>query len=178
MRPEEIPEFIYRGAVVSVDGREQTVKEFSLQTPLGAPAKRGPCLYLEFASGLALEYNDVRVKEIPDRAPDFMRVGGHLFIKDPPSKNPNEERFRKAGNGEWEITHFHFEKDDDGEQKIRVVLKRPWVPGNKGVLSRHFNPRTMTPVGDDFAAPAPLVPVYELQNDISVKKPIVLKRPA
>ncbi len=177
MRAKDIPEFIFRGAIVDVDGREETVKEFSLQTPLinGRPARSGQCLYLEFKSGAKMEYDARHVREIPGMVPEFLREGAHIFCKDPPSKNKNEDRFRKAGNGEWEIVRVVPDKDeDDGQQRLRLLLKRPWVSGS-WVVSRHFNSRTMTPIPSGQGTSAPETPVYELQNDIRVNKPIVLR---
>jgi hypothetical protein len=177
VRAEDIPEFIFRGAVVAVNGREETVKEFSLLTPVTNTRGRGkpePCLYIEFRNGLCMEYDAGKIREIPGRVPDFIHEGARIFCKDPPSKKPTEDRFRTAGNGEWEVVRFNVGKDDDGKQRLRLLLKRPWVPGD-AILSRHFNPRTMTPIPGGQGTAVPPVPIYELQNDISVKKPLVFR---
>lgn len=177
MRAKDIPDFIFRGAIIAVDGREETVKEFSLQTPVinGRPVKGAQSLYIELKSGLALEYDIRRVREIPGRLPEFIYEGAMIFCKDPIPKDKEGAQWATAANGAWEVTSYHFEKEWK-TPKLRLLLKRPWVPG-KGILSRHFNPRTMTPLLKDPEAPvAPVTPVYELENDISVKKPLVLKR--
>ncbi|MEZ0226756.1 MAG: hypothetical protein ACAH83_19520 [Alphaproteobacteria bacterium] len=174
MRAKDIPDFIFRGAIISVDGCEETVKEFSLQTPLinGRPIKGAQSLYIELKSGVALEYDIRRVREIPGKLPEFIHEGAQIFVKDPIPKDKEGAHWATAANGAWEITNFHVEKDTG---KLRLMLKRPWVPG-KGILSRHFNPRTMTAMLKDPDAPiAPVTPVYELENDISVGKPLVLK---
>ncbi|TAL35294.1 MAG: hypothetical protein EPN97_07480 [Alphaproteobacteria bacterium] len=173
MRPQDIPDFIFRGAIIAVDGQEETVTDFSLQTPIvgGHPVKGALSLYLEFKSGLALEYDIRRVREIPGRLPEFIREGAHIFCKDKLPKDKEKARTIEAANGEWEVTNFHYEKDTG---KFRLMLKRPWVPG-KGILSRHFNPRTMTPLPPGAETPSVVTPVYELENDISVRKPLVLK---
>jgi hypothetical protein len=174
MRAKDIPEFIFRGAIIAVDGREETIKDYSLQTPVinGRPVKGAQSLYIELKSGLALEYDISRVREIPGRLPEFIYEGAQIFCKDPIPKDKAAARWANAANGAWEVTNFHFEKDTG---KLRLMLKRPWVPG-KGILSRHFNPRTMTQMlKDPDTPPAPVTPVYELEYDISVKKPLVLK---
>jgi hypothetical protein len=171
MRAEDIPDFIYRGAIVSVDGREEVVKEFSLQAPVisGRPVKGAQSLYLEFASGLAMEYDVGRIREIPDMAPGFIKIGARIFCKDPvPANVPNANMLR-AANGEWEIVNFHFEtRQEDNERRLRLFLKRPGM--KEGILSREFNPRTITPCHPD-----PLVPVYQLPNDLAVGKPLALR---
>lgn len=172
MRPQDIPEFIYRGAVVSVDGREQTVKDFSLQTPaIAARATRNAkVLHLAFGDGSSLEYDPGRVKEIPGKLPSFIYEGARIFCKDPVPRNAANARFIKAANGEWEVTGFHFEKDEeDGKSRLRLLLKRPGQ--QKAILSRHFNARTMTP-----CLVEPATPVYELQSDLQIRRPLVLRR--
>jgi hypothetical protein len=172
MRPQDIPDFIFRGAVLSVDGREQTIRDFSLQTPLvnGQPVRGAQSLFLAFADGSTLEYDPGRVREIPGRLPAFIYEGARIFCKDPVPRNAANARFIKAANGEWEVAAFHFEKDeDDGRGRLRLSLKRPGQ--QKAILSRHFNGRTMTPCLVD-----PAVPVYELQNDLAVRRPLMLKR--
>lgn len=177
MRAKDIPDFIFRGAIISVDGREETVKDFSLQTPVinGRAVKGAQSLYLAFKSGVALEYDVSRVKEIPGKLPEFIFEGAMIFCKDAIPKDKEGAHWATAANGAWEITNYHFEKDGN-IQRLRLLMKRPWVPG-KGILSRHFNPRTMTSMLDEPPAPpVEIVPVFELQNDITVKKPLVLKR--
>ena len=177
MRAKDIPDFIFRGAIVAVDGREETVKEFSLQTPVinGRAVKGAQSLYLEFKSGAAMEYDVSRVKQIPGKLPEFIFEGAMLFVKDPIPKDENGAKWATAANGAWEITKCHVEKDGNIE-RLRLLMKRPWVPG-PGVLSRHFNPRTMTPMPESPENPkAAATPVYELESDLRVSKPIVLKR--
>jgi hypothetical protein len=177
MRAKDIPDFIFRGAIISVDGREETVKDFSLQTPLinGRAVKGAQSLYLEFKSGLSLEYDVSRIKEVPGKLPEFIYEGAMIFCKDPAPKDEEGARWATAANGAWEITNYHFEKDGN-IQRLRLLMKRPWVPG-KGILSRHFNPRTMTPMLEEpETSAAEVAPVYELQSDLAVKKPLILKR--
>jgi hypothetical protein len=169
---------IFRGAVVSVDGQEEIVRDYAWKDRYETPTTivlKGD-LVIEFKSGRKEIYDARRIEEIPGVPPEFIYEGAMIFIKDPPSLNPDENRFREAGNGAWEITHWHFEKED-GEENIRLLLKRPWQEG-KGFLSRHFNSRTMTELKDHPDIPkARKTPVYELADDLQVKKPLVLKRP-
>ena len=177
MRAKDIPDYIFRGAIIDVDGREETVKELSLQTPAisGRPVRGAQVLYLEFKSGRKMEYDISRVREIPGKAPDFIYEGAMIFCKDPIPKDAGGARWANAANGAWEVTKFHAE-NDRGVTRLRLLLKRPWVPG-PGILSRHFNPRTMTPMVDGPGiAEAPETPAYELENDIQVGRPLVLKR--
>ena len=169
MRPQDIPGFIYRGAIVSVDGKEETVRDFSLETPLinGRPIKGALSLYLKFNGGLSLEYDLRRVREIPGKLPAFIHEGARLFLKHPVPKGAKKRPLMAAANGEWEITGHHFEKNGDS-QRLRLTLKRPGT--RDAILSVPFNPRTMT-----SCPPDPSIPVYALRNDLVVGKPPALK---
>ena len=178
MLPKDIPDFIFRGNILAVDGSEETVKDYSLvdRRVGGRFASMEQDLYLEFKSGLTMIYDASRVKKIPGKAPEFIFEGAMVFCRDPLPKDASGARFTNAANGTWEITHFHFEKEGK-EERLRLLMKRPWVPG-PGILSRHFNARTMTPVPDGPEIPrSPETPAFELENDLRVRKPLVLKRP-
>ena len=178
MTPQEIPEFIFRGAVLNVKGREETVVSLSLETPV-VTAKNGlrqvapdQVLYLKFKSGLEMEYDSNRVFEIPGRAPDFIHKGARIFCRSTPGPNKRGAGFSTALNGVWEVASH---KIKSGE--LQVVLKRPSVDGGGDVyLSRAFNAKSMFPVSPD--SPLPMeTPAYQLENPVPVRKSPVRFRP-
>ncbi len=156
MKPDEIPSFIFRGAVLSVDGAEQVVKDLSLERPVvNGRIVRDDVLYLRFKSGLEMEYNAKRVAEIPGRIPDFLKPGEKIFLRETLTDN-----FARASNGVWQIDSVSAKADGH----IRLVLKRaaedrPDKPNAIARISRTFNSETMSATGSDAPVPVekPLV---------------------
>jgi hypothetical protein len=174
MKKIDIPDFIYRGAIINADGCAETVKDFSLQVPIvGGKRLDVQVLYLKFASGKDMVFDARRVKEIPGQAPEFLKVGAKIFCRDL-SQN-NNDAYSRATAGEWTVASVHREDKDSGTS-LRLMLRRA-VEGNPRkymTISRHFNSKTMTPVNDN--AEPDLPPAYELQESLTVRRPIVLKR--
>lgn len=173
MKKVDIPDFIYRGAIIDADGVAETVKDFSLQVPVVDGRRLDiQVLYLKFDSGKDMVFDPKRVKEIPGQAPEFLKVGAKIFCRDL-SQN-NNDAYSRATAGEWTVAGVHREDNDSGS-KLRLMLRRP-VDGNPRkymTISRHFNARTMTPVKDGSEPDLPLA--YELQENLTVRKPLIFK---
>lgn len=173
MKKVEIPDFIYRGAIVDADGCAETVKDFSVQVPLvGGKPLDMQVLYLKFNSGKDMVFDAKRVREIPGQAPEFLKVGAKIFCRDL-SQN-NNDAFSRATAGEWTVAAVHRHDSDHGTS-LKLMLRRP-VDGNPRkymTISRQFNAKTMTPVNDGSEPDLP--PSYELLENLTVRKPIVLK---
>jgi hypothetical protein len=173
MRARDIPDYIFRGSILSVDGQERVLKDFSLRVP-EAPAQAPPpgryrapkkVLVLEFRDMAPMEYDPARVREIPGKMPEFIREGRKIFCRDPEN---SENRFARALNGEWEILSAYFEKENGVDLRLRLALQRG--QGTKHiVISRIFNSRTMTPSPADERA------LVEAQKDVTANRPYVLK---
>ncbi|MEZ0259929.1 MAG: hypothetical protein ACAH80_02910 [Alphaproteobacteria bacterium] len=172
MKKVEIPDFIYRGAIIDVDGCAETVKDFSVQIPI-VNGKRidAQVLYLQFKSGKDMVFDAKRVKEIPGQAPEFLKVGAKIFCRDL-SQN-NNDAYSRATAGEWTVNSVHREDKDHGIY-LRVRLTRP-IEGTRKymTISRQFNAKTMTAINDNSEPDLP--PAYELQEDLMVRKPIIFK---
>ncbi|HYD17706.1 MAG TPA: hypothetical protein VEF76_04420, partial [Patescibacteria group bacterium] len=83
MEAKDIPGFIFRGAVLSVDGQEQVLRDYSLERPVvNGRITRDDVLYLRFKSGREMEYDPKRVQEIPGRIPDFLKPGKKIFLRE------------------------------------------------------------------------------------------------
>ncbi|MDE1152730.1 MAG: hypothetical protein PW788_09360 [Micavibrio sp.] len=173
MKADEIPEFLFRGAVVSVDGRQQVVSQLSLERPVhkGIPGPHD-VLYLKFKSGLELEYQKDRVREIPGKPPEFIYQGAKIFCKYPPESKVPGKSFSTAVNGVWEVSSFNFRAD----KKLSVVLKRPTGGKSHMFLSRTFNSKAMFPVNADAEVPK-MTPAYQLEKDTRVRKVPVRFKP-
>jgi hypothetical protein len=173
MKSDDIPDFIFRGAVVSVDGREETVKDFSLQVPFVAGRRMDSVLYLAFKSGKDMVYEAARVKEIPGSVPDFLKVGAKIFCRDL-SENKNDA-FSRATAGEWTVAAIHRHDNDHGTS-LKLMLRRAVDnnPRKYMTISRQFNAKTMTPVNDSSEPDLP--PSYELLENLTVRRPIVFKK--
>lgn len=168
MKPEDIPPFIYRGAVIEIDGQEQTVRDFCLarkEKNFSAPE----ILVIQTKSGDIVEYDPQRVKEIHGRAPDFIRVGAEIFWRE------NRADMTQY-NGVWKIEAYEVGKDPlRGGPHTKVELSLSRKEGQTSTyLRRAFNAETMHPIRPD-AQPGRLAHI--LQRDISVLKPPTIKRP-
>ena len=173
MKKIDIPDFIYRGAIVDAEGCAETVKDFSIQVPI-VDGKRLDIqvLYLQFKSGKNMVFDTKSGKEIPGQAPDFLKVGAKIFCRDL-SQN-NNDAYSRATAGEWTVASVHREDKDSGTS-LRLMLRRA-VDGNPRkymTISRHFNSKTMTASNDNGEPDLP--PAYELQESLTVRKPIVFK---
>jgi len=172
MLPEEIPPFIFRGAVLSVDGAEQSVREFSLERPLvNGRIARDDVLYLRFRSGLEMEYDPKRVAEIPGRIPDFLKPGEKIFLREMLT-----DAFARATNGVWQIDRVSAKKDAD----IKLVLKRVEDRTDKKNviirITRTFNGDTMSAVGREEPVPLQKGPVEAPRGPIIAPPTAVFKR--
>lgn len=167
MKPEDIPSFLYRGAIIEVDGKEQTVRDFCLarkEKNFSAPE----VLVIQTKAGDIVEYSPERVKEVHGRAPDFIRVGAEIFWR--------ETRADLAKyNGVWKIEGYQVGKDLlRGAPYTQVELSLARENGAKTTyLSKVFNAETMHPVRSD-AQPEKLSHI--LQRDLSVLKPATIRR--
>lgn len=172
MLPDEIPPFIFRGAVLSVDGGEQVVRDLSLERPIvNGRIAREDVLYLRFKSGVEMEYDPKRVAEIPGRIPDFLKPGEKIFLRETLT-----DAFARATNGVWQIDSVSAKQ----EAGIRLVLKRPAdrpdKPGAIMRISRRFNSDTMSAVGRDEAVPLQKEPVEPPRGPIIAPPTAVFKR--
>lgn len=172
MLPDEIPSFIFRGAVLSVDGAEQVVKDLSLERPVvNRRIARDDVLYLRFKSGLEMEYDAKRVAEIPGRIPDFLKPGEKIFLRETLT-----DAFAKATNGVWQIDSVSAKLDGD----IRLVLKRaadrPDKPNATAFISRTFNSDTMSAVGRNEPVPLQTGPTEAPRGPIIAPPTAVFKR--
>ncbi|MEZ0259930.1 MAG: hypothetical protein ACAH80_02915 [Alphaproteobacteria bacterium] len=156
--PRKLSEFLFRGADVRVDGREETIME--LEKRNSGPGKG---LTLHFVSGRSVKYSQRTVKPIPGRIPEFIQEGAKLRVTD-----------RKAGRHgmppvlDWTISSFEMVKEGNRRPRLRLVLKVGSAPT---VCIRDFNAATMVPVNYD---PKPA----ETKQTITVRnKPLQFKPP-
>lgn len=169
MKPEEIPSFIYRGAIISIDGEEHTVRDFCLarkEKNFSAPE----ILVIQTKAGDIVEYDPERVKQVHGRAPDFIRVGAEIFWRENRADMTHY-------NGVWKIESYEVGKDPlKGEPHTKVELSLSRRNGAKSTyLRRAFNAETMHPVKPD-STPGRLAHI--LQRDISILKPAgAIRRP-
>ncbi|MDP2206297.1 MAG: hypothetical protein Q8K65_08330 [Alphaproteobacteria bacterium] len=167
MKPEDIPKFIYRGAIIDVDGQEQTVRDFCLARKDRHPLSE-EILVIQTKSGDIVEYDPMRVQEVHGRAPDFIRVGAEIFWRETRSDMTKY-------NGVWTVESYEVGKDPiKGDPHTKVELSLAKRDGSKSTyLRRAFNAETMYPVKPD-AQPGRLAHI--LQRDISVLKPATIRR--
>jgi len=168
MKPEDIPSFIYRGAIIEVDGQEHTIRDFCLARKDRHPLSE-EMLVIQTKSGDIVEYTPERVREVHGRAPDFIRVGAEIFWRETRAD-------MKKYNGVWKIEAYEVGKDPlKGEPHTKVELSLARKEGQTSTyLRRAFNAETMHPVKSD-ARPGRLAHI--LQRDISVLKPANIRRP-
>jgi hypothetical protein len=154
----KLSEFLFRGADVMVEGREETIME--LEKRNSGPGKG---LTLHFVSGKSIKYHPRKVKTIPGRIPEFIQEGAKLRVTN-----------RKAGRHgmppvlDWTISSFEMVKEGNRRPRLCLTLK-------VGTPSRYcmcdFNAATMVPVNYD---PKPA----ETKQAISVRnKPLQFKTP-
>ena len=177
MKAKDIPEFIFRGAVLSVDGREEVVSQLSLERPVhkGIPGPED-VLYLKFKSGVELEYSAARVKEIPGKPPEFIYKGAKIFCKYPVEGSAAAKSFSAAVNGIWEVSSFHYGREiNPGERKLIVTLSRP-AGKTTASMSRAFNSAAMFPAEPDAPLPQQ-TPVYQLEKSLHVRRHPVRFKP-
>lgn len=169
MKPEDIPKFIYRGAIIEVDGEEQVVRDFCLARKDRHPLAE-EILVIQTKAGDIVEYDPLRVQQVHGRPPDFVRVGAEIFWRE------NSGDMKKY-NGVWKIEAYEVGKDPlKGEPHTKVELSLTRKDGNTSTyLRRAFNSETMYPVKPD-AQPGRLAHI--LQRDISVLKPATIRRPS
>lgn len=175
MRDEEIPDFLFRGAIVSVDGEERVLKDLCLAIPEDSARfrKEDEVLVLQFKDGLIVRYDPERIKEVNGRAPDFIRVGAQIFWRE-------EQRDRQKYNGVWEIESYKVTKDElYGLPKTQVDLSlRRKNNATTTYLTQKFNAKTMFPLRKD-AHETPHDDLRSiLQKDVKVLKPIQFKKGA
>lgn len=168
MKPEDIPKFIYRGALIDVDGQEHTVRDFCLARKDRHPLSE-EILVIQTKSGEIIEYHPDRVQEVHGRAPDFIRVGAEIFWRETRAD-------MKEYNGVWKIESYEVGKDPlRGDPHTKVELSLARRDGSKSTyLRRAFNAETMYPVKPD-AQPGRLAHI--LQRDVTVLKLSKIRRP-
>lgn len=172
MKSEDIPDFLFRGAIVSVDGVERVLKDLCLAIPEDSARfrKQDEVLVLQFKDGLIVQYDPERIKEVHGRAPDFIRVGEQIFWRE-------ERRDMQKYNGVWEIESYKVTKDElRGLPKTQVDLSlRQKNNSTTTYLTQKFNAKTMFPVrkeGDPANDDLPSI----LKKEVKVLKPIQFKK--
>ena len=171
MKPENIPDFLFRGAIVAVDGVEKVLKDLCLAIPEDSThfRKEDEVLVLQFKDGQIAQYDPERIKEVHGRAPDFIRVGAEIFCREDRSD-------LKKYNGVWKIESYKVDKHAlYGLPKTQVDVSLRQTRGNTTTyLTRTFNAKTMFPVKNDNDAANDDLPAL-LQKELKVLKPIQLK---
>lgn len=171
---EEIPDFLFRGAIVSVDGVERVLKDLCLAIPENNAhfRKEDEVLVLQFKDGLIMQYDPERIQEVHGRAPDFIRVGEQIFWRE-------ERRDMQKYNGVWEIESYKVAKDElRGLPKTQVDLSlRQKNNTTTTYLTQKFNAKTMFPVRKD-GEPANDDLSSILKKEVQVLKPIRIKKDA
>ncbi len=174
MKHEEIPDFLFRGAIVSVDGVERVLKDLCLAIPEDSARfrKEDEVLVLQFKDGLITQYDPERIKEVHGRAPDFIRVGAQIFWRE-------ERRDRQKYNGVWEVESYKVTKDSlYGLPKTQVDLSlRQKNNATTTYLTEKFNAKTMFPVRKDDEPANDDLPAI-LRKEVKVLKPIQFKKGA
>lgn len=142
MTPDDIPDFLFRGAIVSVDGVERVLKDLCLAIPEDSQRfrKEDEVLVLQFKDGLITQYDPERVKEVHGRAPDFIRTGEQIFWRE-------ERRDMQKYNGVWDIESYTVTKDElRGLPKTQVNLSlRQKTNSTTTYLTQKFNALTIFP---------------------------------
>lgn len=171
MKPENVPDFLFRGAIVEVDGVEKVLKDLCFAIPEDSPhfRREDEVLVLQFKDGQITPYDPERIKEVQGRAPDFIRVGAEIFCRE-------ERADQKKYNGVWKIESYKVDKHAlYGLPKTQVDLSLRQTNGSTTTyLTRTFNAKTMFPVKDDKDAANDDLPSL-LQKDVKLLKPIQLK---
>lgn len=172
MTRDEIPDFLFRGAIVSVDGVERVLKDLCLAIPEDSQRfrKEDEVLVLQFKDGLIAQYDPERMKEVHGRAPDFIRTGDQIFWRE-------ERRDMQKYNGVWDIESYTVTKDElRGLPKTQVNLSlRQKNNSTTTYLTQKFNAKTMFPVrkeGDPVNDDLPSI----LKKELKVLKPIQFKK--
>lgn len=155
----KLSEFLYRGADVKVDGREETIME--LEKRNSGPGKG---LTLHFVSGRSVKYTQRSVKPIPGRIPEFIEVGAKLRVTDP----KGGRRHGMPPVLDWTISSYEMVKEGNRRPRLQLTLKVGSAPT---YCIRDFNAATMVPVNYD---PKPA----ETKQTIAVRKqPLQFKTP-
>lgn len=155
----KLSEFLFRGADVMVDGREETIME--LEKRNSGPGKG---LTLHFVSGKSVKYNERKVKPIPGRIPEFIEVGAKLRVTDP----KGGRRHGMPPVLDWTIAGYEMVKEGNRRPRLQLTLKIGSAPT---VCVRDFNGASMAPVNYD---PKPA----ETKQAIAVRKqPLQFKPP-
>lgn len=162
MKPEDIPDFIYRGGLIEVDGTEHVIRDFCMVRK-AKDFSLPEILVIQTKSGDIFEYDAQRVREVHGRAPDFIRPGVELFWRE-------TQADMQKYNGVWRVDRYEVTPDPlRGKPHTKVELSLTRQQGNTTTsLRRVFNAATMFPVKPD-AQPGRLAHI--LQQDISVLKP-------
>lgn len=172
MTPEEIPDFLFRGAIVSVDGVERVLKDLCLAIPEDSQRfrKEDEVLVLQFKDGLITQYDPERIKEVHGRAPDFIRAGEQIFWRE-------ERRDMQKYNGVWDIESYTVTKDElRGLPKTQVNLSlRQKTNSTTTYLTQKFNAKTMFPMHKEGEPANDDLPSI-LQKELKVLKPIQFKK--
>jgi len=172
MKPEDIPDFLFRGAIVSVDGAERVLKDLCLAIPQDSTRfrKEDEVLVLQFKDGLIVQYDPERIKEVHGCAPDFIRVGERIFWRE-------ERRDMQKYNGVWEIESYKVAQDElYGLPKTQVDLSlRQKTNNTTTYLTQKFNAKTMFPLRKEGEAANDDLPSI-LKKEVKVLKPIRFKK--
>jgi hypothetical protein len=172
VKPEDIPDFLFRGAIVSVDGVERVLKDLCLAIPEDSPRfrKEDQVLVLQFKDGLIVQYDPDRVKEVHGCAPDFIRAGEKIFWR---AERGDMQKY----NGVWEIEAYRVVRDEcQGLPKTQVELSlRRKKDATSTYLTQKFNAKTMFPVRKEEEPANDDLPSL-LKKNVRVLKPIRFKK--
>lgn len=149
------PDFIFKNAVVIIDGKREVVKDTYITSSGGNHHYATDELMLRLKGGkkdVMFDYD--KVKQPQGTLPDFIAKGAKIEIQG-------------TGAGAWEIRNFHFEQREV-EPAPRLVLQL--FREDQGHLRREFNDKTMSPVVV-VPPPVPEVPKIQLIKKIVLKKP-------
>jgi hypothetical protein len=133
----KLSEFLFRGADVRVDGREETIQDLEKRN-------RGPNkgLILHFESGRSVKYDPRIVKRIWGRVPPFIEVGAKLRVTDP----KGGRRHGMPPVLEWTISSYEIVKEKNRRPRLSLTLKVGTPPHYS---MRDFNAASMVPVNYD-----------------------------
>lgn len=155
----KLSEFLFRGADVMVEGREETIMELEKRN-----CGPGKGLTLHFVSGKSVKYTQRAVKPIRGRIPEFIQEGAKLRVTDP----KGHRRHGMPPVLDWTISSYEMVKEGNRRPRLRLTLKVGSAPS---YCTRDFNGATMVPVNYD---PRPA----ETKQAISVRpKPLQFKNP-
>lgn len=146
------PDFIFKNAVVMVDGKREVVKDFFITSSSDNHHYVTNQLMLRFkSSNNFVTFDSKKIKQPQGTLPDFIAKGAKILMQG-------------TGTEAWEIRNFHFEQRDV-EPEPRLVLQL--FREDQGHLRREFDDKMMSAV----VVVPPEVPKVQLMKKIVLKNP-------